>query len=101
MVKKSLLAREKRRRKQVKLKWDRRQALRKKINDPHASAEDKQAAIEAMTKLPRDSSRCRIRNRCQLTGRPRAYYRKFGLSRLCFREFASMGLIPGVTKASW
>ena len=51
--------------------------------------------------MPRDSSKIRIRNRCVVTGRPRAYYRKFGLSRITFREMALKGEIPGVTKASW
>lgn len=56
---------------------------------------------EALQKLPRNSSKVRKRNRCQLTGRPRGYIRQFGLSRNMFREMALNGLIPGVTKASW
>ena len=52
-------------------------------------------------KLPRDSNPIRLRNRCNLTGRPRGYYRKFGLSRIALRELANKGFIPGVTKASW
>ena len=55
----------------------------------------------ALDKLPKDSSAVRIRNRCQLTGRPRGYIRKFGLCRVKFREMASYGMIPGVRKASW
>lgn len=56
---------------------------------------------EALRKLPRDSSPTRLHNRCQITGRPHAYIRKFGLSRIAFRELASKGQIPGVKKASW
>jgi small subunit ribosomal protein S14 len=55
----------------------------------------------ALQKLPRDSSYIRVRNRCALTGRPRGYYRKFGLGRNKLRELAMMGVIPGITKASW
>jgi len=56
---------------------------------------------DALQKLPRDSSKVRLHNRCKLTGRPRGYMRQFGISRVTFREMASQGLIPGITKASW
>lgn len=56
---------------------------------------------EGLDKLPRNSSPVRLHNRCKLTGRPKGYMRKFGISRVTFREMASAGLIPGVTKASW
>ncbi len=56
---------------------------------------------EGLQKLPRNSSPIRLHNRCKLTGRPRGYMRQFGISRICFREMASAGLIPGVKKASW
>lgn len=56
---------------------------------------------EALDKLPRNSSKVRLHNRCKLTGRPRGYMRKFGISRVTFREMALFGKIPGVTKASW
>jgi len=56
---------------------------------------------EALQKLPKDSSKVRLHNRCKLTGRPRGYMRQFGISRVTFREMASAGLIPGITKASW
>lgn len=101
MAKKSSMEKQKRRERTVKLKWDKRQLLRKKAADIHASEEERQAARIALNKMPRDSSVIRLRNRCQLTGRPRGVLRKFKLSRLCFREMASMGLIPGVTKSSW
>ena len=56
---------------------------------------------DALQKLPKDSSKIRMHNRCKLTGRPRGYMRQFGISRVTFREMASAGLIPGITKASW
>jgi len=60
-----------------------------------------QGDYQALSRLPRNSSPVRLRNRCQLSGRPRGYIRQFGISRICFRELASKGLIPGVKKASW
>lgn len=81
-----------------------REVKRQKLVDKYA---DKRAALKAagdyaaLSKLPRNSSKVRLRNRCKLTGRPRGYIRQFGLSRNQFRELASMGKIPGVTKASW
>lgn len=101
MAKKSSIEKQKRREALVKRNWDKRQALRTTISSIHASDEDKEQARIALNKMPRDSSPCRLRNRCQLTGRPRGFLRKFKLSRLTFREFASNGLIPGVTKSSW
>ena len=101
MAKKSSMEKQKRRERMVKLKWDKRQELRKKAADIHASEEERQAARIALNKMPRDSAVIRLRNRCQLTGRARGFMRKFKLSRLCFREMASMGFIPGVTKSSW
>jgi len=56
---------------------------------------------DALQKLPKNSSKVRLHNRCKLTGRPRGYMRQFGISRVTFREMASAGLIPGITKASW
>lgn len=101
MAKKSSVEKQKRRENLVKLKWDKRQELKKKIYDIHISEEEREQARIALNKMPRDSSPIRLRNRCQLTGRPRGYLRKFRMSRLTFREMASIGLIPGVTKASW
>ena len=81
-----------------------RDAKRAKLVAKYA---DKRAALKAsgdyaeLQKLPRNSSKVRMRNRCKLTGRPRGYMRKFGISRVTFREMASNGLIPGVTKSSW
>src|SRR5689334_22774968 len=80
---------------------EKRAALRATIDNPQTSDADRQAAYAKLRKLPRDSSKTRIRNRCAMTGRPRAYLRQFGLSRVTFREMALQGLIPGVRKASW
>ncbi len=89
MASKSLKAREVKRRKMVEKYAEKRAALK--------AAGD----WEALDKLPRNSSKIRMRNRCMLTGRPRGYIRIFGLCRMKFREFALDGKIPGVTKASW
>jgi small subunit ribosomal protein S14 len=80
---------------------EKRAALRAVIDSVTTSDAEKQAAYAKLRKLPRDSSKTRIRNRCAMTGRPRAYLRQFGLSRITFREMALQGLIPGVRKASW
>ncbi|MEM1282128.1 MAG: 30S ribosomal protein S14 [Chlamydiota bacterium] len=101
MAKKSAIAKQKKREKLVKLKWEKRQELKKKIIDINLSEEEREDARHALTKLSPNSSPVRLRNRCQLSGRPRGFYRKFKLSRICFREMASNGEIPGVTKASW
>lgn len=101
MAKKSSVEKQKRRERLVKLNWDKRQALREKTHNVNLSDEEREQARIALNKMPRDSSPCRLRNRCQLTGRSRGYLRKFKLSRLTFREMASNGLIPGVTKSSW
>ena len=71
------------------------------IRNPKSTDEERQAAYAALRKLPRDSSPTRIRNRCSMSGRPRAFLRHFGLSRIALREMALNGLIPGVRKASW
>ena len=101
MAKKSSVAKQKQRERQVHLKWNKRQELKKTAADFNLSEEERNVARMALDKMSPNSSPVRLRNRCQLTGRPRGYLRKFKLSRLCFREMASMGLIPGVTKASW
>ncbi len=101
MAKKSSIEKQKRRERTVKLKWNKRQDLKQKAADLNLSEEERQDARVALNKMPRDSNPVRLRNRCQLTGRARSVYRKFKLSRLCFREMASVGLIPGVTKSSW
>ena len=80
---------------------EKRAALRAVVDSVTTSDAEKQEAYAKLRKLPRDSSKTRIRNRCAMTGRPRAFLRQFGLSRITFREMALQGLIPGVRKASW
>ncbi len=101
MATKSAIAKQKRREKLVQLKWDKRQKLKKTILDLNNSEEERLAAKIALNKMPRNSSPVRLRSRCQLTGRARGVLKKFKLSRLCFREMANSGMIPGVVKASW
>ena len=101
MAKKSAVEKQKRREKQVKLKWDKRQELKKKIKDVNVDEEEKELLRDQLNKMSPNSSRIRLRHRCQLTGRPRGYLRKFQISRITFRELASSGMIPGVTKSSW
>ncbi|MGB7978856.1 MAG: 30S ribosomal protein S14 [Chlamydiales bacterium] len=101
MAKKSQVARQKKRERMVKNKWDKRKALKAVILDMSKNVEERLSAVDALNKLPKNSSPIRLRNRCQLTGRSRGFLRKFKLSRLCFREMANQGLIPGVFKASW
>jgi small subunit ribosomal protein S14 len=78
-----------------------RDQLRAIIRDLDNDLEDKMAAQKEMQALPRDSSRCRVRNRCFITGRSRGVYRRFGLARSKLRELAMEGMIPGLRKASW
>lgn len=101
MAKKSAVAKQKQRAKLVNLKWEQRQALKELIRNPNTSDEEKDQAVLKLNKMPRDSAAIRLRNRCQLTGRPRGFLKKFQVSRLCFRELASSGMIPGVVKSSW
>ena len=75
--------------------------LKAQANNMSLAPEDRFAARLKLAELPRNSAPSRIRNRCELTGRPRAYYRKFGLCRIQLRDLANKGLIPGVTKSSW
>jgi len=89
MAREAVKARERKREKLVERYADKRAAL-KEAGD-----------FEGLDKLPRNSSKVRLHNRCKLTGRPKGYMRKFGISRVTFREMASDGKIPGVTKASW
>ncbi|KAG6558797.1 30S ribosomal protein S14 [Candidatus Rhabdochlamydia oedothoracis] len=101
MATKSSIAKQKKREKLVSLKWNKRQELKKIIVDMDKSDEERLAAKIALNKMPRNSSPVRLRNRCQFTGRARGYLRRFKMSRLCFREMANFGLIPGLVKASW
>ena len=101
MAKKSMILRDVKR-KALRAKYAlRRNALKAAIVNLKLDDQERQAAVIALQKLPRDSSPTRIRNRCALTGRPRGYYRKFGLGRNKLREVMMRGETPGVVKASW
>jgi small subunit ribosomal protein S14 len=101
MAKKSSVARQKKRERLVKNKWEKRAKLKAVILDMTRPIEERLAAVDNLNKMPKNSSPIRLRNRCQFTGRSRGFLRKFKLSRLCFREMANQGLIPGIVKASW
>jgi small subunit ribosomal protein S14 len=101
MAKKSSIEKNKRRRKLVKAYAGRRERLLTVANDETKSMEERFEARLKLAELPRNSSPTRIRNRCEITGRPRAYYRKVGMSRIALRELGSKGLVPGLVKSSW
>ena len=101
MAKKSSVEKQKRRERLVKLKWEKRQELKKRSLDVNLTEDERAQAREALNKMPRDSNPVRLRKRCELPGRVRGYTNKFQLSRIAFRELASFGMIPGVTKSSW
>ena len=101
MAKKSKISRNQKRQALVARYAGRRAELVKILKDPEASFEDKYEAQRKIARMPRDASATRVRNRCELTGRPRSFYRKFGLSRIALREEALKGNIPGVVKSSW
>lgn len=101
MAKKSVIQRALKRARLVKKHAAKRAELKKILSDPNVSEEAFYDAQRRLAKLPRNSSRVRHKNRCSISGRPRAFIRKFGLSRITFRELALGGQIPGVTKASW
>ncbi len=89
MARKSIIAREIKRERLVAKYADRRKKLKE------------EGDYEALDKLPKNSSKVRLHNRCKLTGRPKGYMRRFGINRVMFRKMANEGLIPGITKASW
>ena len=101
MAKKSKVVKNNERKVIIERYADRRAELITVIKDPEASYADKREAYAKIAKMPRDASATRYRNRCNVTGRPRAYFRKFGLSRIMLREMAHRGDLPGVRKASW
>ena len=101
MAKKSSIARNEKRMKLVEKYSAKREELFAIINDSKAPMEEKIKARSALSALPRNAYPVRVRNRCQVTGRPHGYIRHFGLSRIAFREMAHRGQLPGVKKASW
>lgn len=101
MAKKSMVAREVKRKKLAQKYAQRRAELRRRVIDNNLTDDERWQAMLDLQKLPRDSSSPRQRNRCNLSGRPRGYYRKFGLSRNMLRDACMRGEAPGVVKASW
>jgi small subunit ribosomal protein S14 len=101
MAKKSSIEKNNRRRKMAKSYAGRRERLKAIASDKTRPVEERFAATLKLAELPRNSSATRIRNRCELTGRPRGFYRKHKLSRIALRELGSKGLIPGLVKSSW
>jgi small subunit ribosomal protein S14 len=101
MAKKSAVEKNKRRERLVKKYAEKRSALKAAASDESLSLEERYAARLKLAKLPRNSAEIRLRNRCEVTGRPRGYYRKLKMSRVALRELGSKGLIPGLVKSSW
>ncbi len=101
MAKKSAIEKNKRRERLVGKFAEKRARLLSMANDEGLPKEERFAARLKLAELPRNSSKVRLRNRCDITGRPRGYYRKFRMSRIALRELASAGQIPGVVKSSW
>ncbi|GAA4215970.1 30S ribosomal protein S14 [Sagittula sp. NFXS13] len=101
MAKKSMIEREKKRQRLVEKYAAKRAELKEIANDESKSMEDRFKARLKLAKLPRNSAPTRLHNRCQLTGRPHAYYRKLRISRIMLRELGSNGKLPGVVKSSW
>lgn len=101
MAKKSAIEKNDRRRKMAKKFAGKRDRLKAIANDTSLAEDERLIARLKLAELPRNSNPHRIRNRCEVSGRPRAYYRKFRMSRIALRELASAGRVPGVVKSSW
>ncbi|RCL00678.1 MAG: small subunit ribosomal protein S14 [Candidatus Tokpelaia sp. JSC188] len=101
MAKVSAVEKDNHRRRMVKQYADRRARLKAIVMNQSLSLEERFKASVRLAELPRNSSKVRIRNRCEMTGRPRAYYRKLKVSRIALRELGSLGCIPGFVKSSW
>lgn len=101
MAKSSMINRQKKREALVAKFAAKRAGLKETARDENLSREERFKARLKLAKLPRNSSATRLHNRCEVTGRPKAYYRKLRMSRIALRDFASMGQIPGMVKSSW
>ena len=101
MAKQSAIEKNKRRKKLVAKYANKRQELLAKSKDESLNSEERLMARLKLAELPRNSSPTRVRNRCEISGRPRGYYRKFRMSRIALRKLASAGKVPGVVKSSW
>jgi small subunit ribosomal protein S14 len=101
MAKTSQVLRDRRRKKLIARHAERRAALRARLKDPEVSIEEKLEVQKQFAKLPRNSCPTRLKRRCEISGRARGYYRKFGISRIALRDLALRGQLPGVRKSSW
>ncbi|MEO0821547.1 MAG: 30S ribosomal protein S14 [Pseudomonadota bacterium] len=101
MAKVGMIEREKKRQRLVKKYAEKRAALKEIAKDGERSMEERFKARLKLAKLPRNSSPSRLHNRCEVSGRPKAYYRKLRMSRIALRDLASIGQIPGMVKSSW
>jgi len=101
MAKKCQINRDNRRRQLIDKYAEKRASLRKRLNDPEVSIEEKLEIQQAFAKLPRNSCPTRLNRRCQVSGRSHGYYKKFSISRIALRELALRGQLPGVRKSSW
>lgn len=101
MAKISSIQKNHRRRKMVQNKAQTRNALREIVRNQKTPFEERMTAVHKLSKMPRNSAPSRVRNRCEVTGRPRGFYRKFHMSRIALRELGLQGLVPGLVKSSW
>ena len=101
MAKTSSINRNEKRRKMVKSAAGKRKRLKDLISSKATSMEDRFAAVLKLAEMPRNSAKVRIKNRCEITGRPRSFYRKLRMSRIALREMANSGMVPGMVKSSW
>lgn len=101
MAKKSATEKDKRKRASVAKFAEKRAALKAQMKDESLSFEDRFKLHMKLAELPRDGSKTRVRNRCNVSGRPRGYYRKLGMSRIALRELSNFGKVPGMVKSSW
>ena len=101
MAKTSQIFRDRRRKQLIQKHAAKRAALRKKLKDRNVSVDEKLLVQEEFAKLPRNSCPTRLKRRCKITGRARAYYRKFGISRIAMRDLGLKGQLPGLRKSSW
>lgn len=101
MAKKSAVVKNERRKELVKTNANKRANLKSIANDKNASFDERLKAMIKLSEMPRNSSKTRVRNRCEITGRPRGYYRKFSMSRIALRTLGAFGRIVGLKKSSW
>jgi len=101
MAKKSSIENNNRRKKLVARDLKKRDALKAVISNRETALDERVQAVMKLAEMPRNGAKVRIRNRCEVTGRPRAYYRKLRMSRIALRELGNLGLVPGLVKSSW